>query len=64
MVNKSVAISVQIDKEDKEKATLILKDLGLNMSSYINIAIKQLILRDGVPFEIVLPRDFDNSANN
>ena len=47
------AISVQIDAKDKELANGILKNLGLNMSTYVNMAIKQLINKDGVPFEIV-----------
>lgn len=46
------AISVQIDSQDKEKANSILKDLGLNMSTYVNMAIKQLIKFDGIPFEV------------
>ena len=49
----TTAISVQIDKKDKELATNILNSLGLNMSTYINMAIKQLINKDGVPFEVV-----------
>lgn len=31
----------------------ILNNLGLNMSTYVNMAIKQLINKDGVPFEMV-----------
>ena len=46
------AINVQVDKHDKELATNILKDLGLNMSTFINMAIKQLIRNDGLPFEV------------
>ena len=49
----TTAISVQIDKKDKELATNILNSLGLNISTYINMAIKQLINKDGVPFEVV-----------
>lgn len=52
----TTAISVQIDKKDKELATNILNSLGLNMSTYINMAIKQLINKDGVPFEVVNKR--------
>ena len=53
MENINTAISVQINKKDKELATVILNNLGLNMSTYINMAIKQLINKDGVPFEVV-----------
>lgn len=56
MENLTTAISVQLDSQDKEIATGILKKLGLNMSTYVNMAIKQLINKDGVPFEIVNPK--------
>ena len=49
-------ISVQVDSHDKETANGILKNLGLNMSTYVNMAIKQLIYKDGVPFEVVNPK--------
>ena len=56
MENLTTAISVQVDRKDKELATGILSNLGLNMSTYVNMAIKQLINKDGVPFEVVNPR--------
>ena len=52
MKKTMTTISVQINKEDKELAYEILKDLGLNMSTYINMAIKQLIKNNGVPFKV------------
>lgn len=56
MESLTTVISVQVDRKDKELATGILSNLGLNMSTYINMAIKQLINKDGVPFEVVNPR--------
>ena len=56
MKSKTTVISVQIAKEDKELATEILNSLGLNMSTYINMALKQLINKDGIPFEVVNPK--------
>lgn len=53
MQSLTTTISVQVDKHDKEIATGILNNLGLNMSIYVNMAIKQLINKDGVPFEMV-----------
>lgn len=50
------AISVQIDANDKEVANGILKKLGLNMSTFVNMAIKQLINKDGLPFEVCNPK--------
>lgn len=56
MESLTTAISVQVDRKDKELATGILSNLGLNMSTYVNMAIKQLINKDGVPFDVVNPR--------
>lgn len=50
------AISVQVDSYDKEMANSILKNLGLNMSTFVNMAIKQLIYTDGLPFEVKNPK--------
>ena len=50
------AINVQIDSYDKEVANGILKNLGLNMTTYVNMAIKQLIYKDGLPFEVSNPK--------
>lgn len=56
MENLTTAICVQVDSHDKELANGILKQLGLNMSTYVNMALKQLINKNAVPFEIVNPK--------
>ena len=48
-------INVHVDPQDKEEATKILKDLGLNMTTLINMTIKQVIKRKAVPFEVSNP---------
>jgi len=40
----------------KENATNILDKLGLNMSTYINMALNQLIIQEGIPFSIKLSK--------
>ena len=56
MSNLNSVINVQVDSYDKDVANKILKQLGLNMSTYINMAIKQLINKNGIPFEVVNPK--------
>ena len=55
MANMTSAININVDSQLKENATKILKDLGLNMSTFINMALTQVVKRNGVPFEIVNP---------
>ena len=57
MANLTTAISVQIDTKDKEQATEILQKLGVTMSGLINMTIKQLIMRRGIPFEVSVPKE-------
>ena len=48
-------INVHVDPKDKADATSILKELGLNMTTLINMTLKQVIKRKAVPFEVSLP---------
>ncbi len=59
MKTLTTTINVQVDARDKEQATNILKDLGINMSTFINMAIKQVIKKDGLPFEVTNPKPSD-----
>ena len=52
MNSRTSIINVNVDKKLKEESANILKDLGLNMSTFINMALIQLVKRNGVPFEI------------
>ena len=53
MATLTSAINIQVDSDTKKQATDILNNLGLSMSTAINIFLKQVIKRDGIPFEIV-----------
>ena len=49
---KDANLSIRVDKEVKEKAEEVLKRLGIPMSSAINIFLNQIILRQGLPFDV------------
>ncbi len=55
MASMTSAININVDTELKNEATIILKGLGLNMSTFINMALTQVVKRNGVPFEVVNP---------
>ena len=56
MGNLTSAINIQVDSETKREATNILNDLGLSMSTAINLFLRQVIKRDGLPLEVVNPK--------
>ncbi len=47
---------MHIDTKTKQEATAILSDLGLSMSTAINLFLKQVIKKDGLPFEVTNPK--------
>lgn len=60
MADLTTAISVQIDKKDKEQVTKILQKLGVSMSGLINMTIKQTIMKKGIPFDVTIPEEKDD----
>ncbi|GMA08245.1 hypothetical protein GCM10025886_13960 [Tetragenococcus halophilus subsp. flandriensis] len=52
---ESKVVQVQLDKELVEKAESILKDLGLDRTTALRIFYKQIVLNNGLPFEIKYP---------
>lgn len=47
--------NMRLDDELKTAAKPILKQLGLDLSSYTSMALSQLVLRKGLPFEVKIP---------
>ena len=52
MENKTSAINIQVDSNVKKDATKVLTELGLSMSSAINLFLKQVVKKNGIPFEV------------
>lgn len=46
---------IRIDEVTKKQAVELLEGLGLNLSDAVNIFLKQVVLRGGIPFEIKYP---------
>lgn len=51
-------LQVRADESDKEKASEILEGLGTNVSTVINMLLKQIILTKSIPFEIKMPETY------
>jgi DNA-damage-inducible protein J len=49
-------INVRVDNDVKNKAQELFSALGLDMTSAINIFLRQAIRRNGIPFELVAER--------
>ncbi len=45
-------LNVRVDEDLKKNAEDLLNDLGMNMSTAINVFLRQLVRVHGIPFEI------------
>lgn len=52
----TVPTQVRIDEGLKKQATDLFAQLGMDMSSAMNIFLKQCVMRGGLPFEVVVPQ--------
>ena len=48
--------TINIDDDTKKQAQKLFKDLGLNLSTAINIFLKQAVREERIPFNIGEPR--------
>jgi len=54
--------SIKLDKEIKEKAKVIFKELGMTMGEAVNIFLTQVTLQKGLPFDVKIPNDETKKA--
>ena len=55
-----VSTNISIDSETKAKAQEMLADLGMDLSTAVNIFLKQMLYEGGIPFAIT--RNVPNRA--
>jgi addiction module RelB/DinJ family antitoxin len=53
---RTQAFYARVEPELKEKADAILARLGMSSSDAVNIFLSQVVLRDGLPFEVRIPK--------
>ncbi|MEO9697229.1 MAG: type II toxin-antitoxin system RelB/DinJ family antitoxin [Hyphomicrobiales bacterium] len=50
-------INARIDKDLKAEAEQVLAQLGLNTTDLIKLTFRQLVMRQGLPFDVKIPND-------
>lgn len=51
-MKETVNVTIRIDKDVKDKAEILLNELGMNMTTAINVFLKQAIRVNGLPFVV------------
>jgi len=66
-MNKTAIIHARVEPRTKKKAEGVLKKLGMTPTEAIRLFYRQICLRGGLPFPVVIPNELtkatlDNSA--
>lgn len=56
MAGRTSNVFARVEPELKESAEAVLGQLGIPMSNAIGIFLKQVVLQQGLPFPVVLPK--------
>lgn len=54
---------IRIEQTIKEEANILFAKLGMDMSSAVNMFLRQCVLRGGLPFPVELPRYNQETIN-
>lgn len=49
-------LNVRVDEEVKKNVEQVLDELGLNMSTAVNMFLRAVIREDGIPFKVSLKK--------
>ncbi len=55
MRNDTVNVTLRLDREIKEDAEILFKELGMNLTTAFNIFVRQSLRLGKIPFEIADP---------
>ena len=56
MATPTVSLSVRLDPVLKKQAEVFLENVGMSMSTAINLYLRRIVLEQKIPFEISLPQ--------
>ena len=54
----TIPVQIRIDKETKEEAAQLFKELGTDLPSAVNIFLRQCVLTKSIPLQISLPENY------
>lgn len=56
MMSKTDTLNIRIEPTLKKEVEETLTDLGMNIAEAVTIFLRQVVLNDGIPFEIKRPK--------
>lgn len=59
-MEKTATLNIRVKPGIKENAERVLSELGISMSSAIDMYLRQIILVRGIPFDVIIPEAPDS----
>lgn len=60
----TINVNIRVDEDLKRQTELLLTEMGLNMTTAINMFLRQVLRTGGIPFEVTARKDdFYNPVN-
>ena len=60
----TINVNIRIDEELKKQTELLLAEMGLNMTTAVNMFLRQVLRTSGIPFEVTARKEaFYNPVN-
>lgn len=60
----TINVNIRVDEELKRQVESLFADMGLNMTTAVNVFLRQVLRTGGIPFEVTTKKDeFYNVAN-
>lgn len=59
MAGEKTFISVRVDADVKEQAEVVLQEMGMNISTAVNIYLNTVVRKRAIPFEVRLEEDIE-----
>ena len=56
-MNKTAVVHARVEPGTKRKAEGVLRELGLSPTEAIRLFYRQICLRNGLPFQVLIPND-------
>ena len=60
----STNVTIRVDKDVKKQAEVLFNDLGLNLSSAVNMFLRQAIAEQGIPFKPAKKQEMKDASRS
>jgi len=62
-MSQQINVNIRMDKDIKESADSLFKDLGFNLTTAVNTFVRQCLREQGIPFQINARDNYFNETN-